>query len=138
MFFLPWWFAGSMNHSGKKRRRPQGRLRQGQAVSVVIAVATVVTILICSETDLLRPAPELKDIQPGPVAVGSVDEAAVVDLEVVGHVAVRLDRVSVGHRNVERNLDRRLGLADVPHGTLTFLAYFTGGVRVWDIREEGE
>src|SRR5882672_6728490 len=82
MFFLPWWFAGSMNHSGKKRRRPQGRLRQGQAVSVVIAVATVVTILICSETDLLRPAPELKDIQPGPVAVGSVDEAAVVDLEV--------------------------------------------------------
>jgi hypothetical protein len=51
---------------------------------VVIIVATVVAILIGSEADSLRVAAQLQDIQPGPVAVGRVDEPAIVDFEVVG------------------------------------------------------
>src|SRR5213076_2920816 len=83
-------------------------------VVIVIVAAAVAMAAIRPEADPLRTAVQLQDVQPGAVAVGRVDESAIVDFEVVRHVAVRLNGVGVRDRDVEPDLDGRLRLADVP------------------------
>src|SRR6266571_5862161 len=73
-----------------------------------------IIVIVGPEADSLRSAVQLQDIQPGAVAVGGVDEPAIVDFEVVRHVAVRLNGVGVRYGDVEPHLDGRLRLADVP------------------------
>src|SRR6267143_4956731 len=85
-----------------------------QLLIVVIVVVIAVPTPIRPEADFLRPAAQLQNIQPGAVTVRRVDEPAVVDLEVVRHVAVRLIGVGIRHRDIEPYLDRRLRLTDVP------------------------
>src|SRR5437879_5490147 len=85
----------------------------GRSIVLVVVVIAVAT-LIRPEADFLRPAAQFQNIQPGAVTVRRVDEPAVVDLEVVRHVAVRLNGVGIRHRDIEPHLDRRLRLADVP------------------------
>src|SRR5882762_6377955 len=80
----------------------------------VIIVVIVVAVAILPEAYAPRLAAQLQNIQPGTIAVGGVDKPAIVDFEVVGHVAVRLNGVGVRYRDVEPHLDRRLRLADVP------------------------
>src|SRR5262249_22462776 len=62
--------------------------------------------------DLFRASGELQDVHAGAVAVDDVDIAAVVDLDVVRHVAVGV-RECVRDRHVERDFPRRLRLANV-------------------------
>src|SRR6267143_7309241 len=85
-----------------------------QLLIVVTVTVLAVAAFIRPEADFLRPAAQFQNIQPGSVTVRRVDEAAVVDLEVVRHVAVRLNGVGIRHRDIEPYLDRRLRLADVP------------------------
>src|SRR2546425_4790836 len=85
----------------------------GRSIVLIVVVIAVAT-LICPEADFLRPAAQFQNIQPGAIAVRRVDEPAVVDLEVVRHVAVRLNGVGIRHRDVEPHLDGALRLADVP------------------------
>src|SRR5207248_11612079 len=97
------------------RRPPFRQAKADQPRSVVVSVAVTV-----AEADALRPAGQLEDVEAVALAVGRVDEAPVVHLEVVGHVApLRLERGNdLGwQRNVETDLDGRLRLADVegPH-----------------------
>src|SRR5436190_23629232 len=70
-------------------------------------------MVLAAQTDVLRAPGQFQDVQPRAVAVGRVDEAAVVDFEVVGHVPVRHGRVGIGLGYVEGDLGRRLRLADV-------------------------
>src|SRR5437879_1943832 len=85
----------------------------GRSIVLIVVVIAVAT-LIRPEADFLRPAAQFQNIQPGAIAVRRVDEPAVVDLEVVRHVAVRLNGVGIRHRDVEPHLDGALRLADVP------------------------
>src|SRR5207245_8711035 len=85
----------------------------GRSIVLVVVVIAVAT-LIRPEADFLRPAAQLKNIQPGAVTVGRVDEPAVVDLEVVRHVTVRLHGVGIRYRDVEPHLDWCFRLAAVP------------------------
>jgi len=48
------------------------------------------------------------------VCMRGVDDTPHCTLQVVGHVAVRLNRVAFATGHVEPDLDRRLRLADVP------------------------
>src|SRR5205085_2515144 len=67
----------------KAARRPLFRqAKADQPRSVVVSVAVTV-----AGTDAPRPAGQLDDVEAVALAVGRVDEAPVVDLEVVGHVA---------------------------------------------------
>src|SRR2546428_337110 len=63
--------------------------------------------------DRRRASEQLQDVHPRAVAVDDVDQAAIVDLDVVGHV-VAIGRVGVGFRNVERHLRRGVRLPNVP------------------------
>src|SRR5258708_40309654 len=85
-----------------------------QLLIVVIVVVIAVATLIRPEADFLRPAAQFQNIQPGAIAVRRVDEPAVVDLEVVRHVAVRLNGAGIRYRDVEPHLDGALRLSDVP------------------------
>src|SRR2546422_4724917 len=77
-------------------------------------VVVVIVVAIPPEADAPRPAVQLQNIQPGAIAVGRVDKPAIVDFEVVRHVAVWLRGVGIAFRHIEPRLDRRLRLADVP------------------------
>ena len=57
------------------------------------------------ETIACRASEQLQDIHARAIAVDDVDQAAIVDVDVVGHV-VAVRRVGVGFRNVEGNLRR--------------------------------
>src|SRR6267143_4951368 len=80
----------------------------------VIIVVIVVAVAILPEAYAPRLAAQLQNIQPGAIAVGGVDEPAIVDFEVVRHVAVRLGGVGIADRDIEPHLDGSLRLADVP------------------------
>src|SRR6266850_4593059 len=81
---------------------------------MTVIVVVVIVVAILPEADAPRLPAQLQNIQPGTIAVGRVDEPAVVDFEVVRHIAVRFDGVGIAFRNVEPHLDRSLRLADVP------------------------
>src|SRR5712692_9399414 len=83
-------------------------------MTVIVVVVIVVAVAILSEADAPRLAAQLQNIQPGTIAVGRVDEPAIVDFKVVRHVAVRLNGVGIANWDIETYLDRRLRLADVP------------------------
>src|SRR5215470_9784604 len=95
----------------KAARRPPFRMKTRSAPLFFVVV--VLSTLEDAEADLLRLAAELEDIQPGAIAIRHVDEPAIVDFDVVSHVAVRAG-VRVGDRDVEAHLDGSLGLANVP------------------------
>src|SRR5262245_38733674 len=114
----------------QEKRRPQGRLFPRVtptgallASPVVVVVAIVVVAVardrVLAETDFFRVAAQLEEVEPGAVAVSGVDDAAIVDLDVVGHVAVGLGSVGVALRNVKGDLLRPLRLADVPRADAT-------------------
>src|SRR5215471_15698475 len=58
---------------------------------------------------ILGASGQLEDVEAGSVPIDDVDIAAIVDLDVVGHVAVGIG-VVVRFRHVERHLVRRLWL----------------------------
>src|SRR4051812_31729917 len=70
-------------------------------------------LAVQTEADLLRLAGQLDDVEPGAVAVHREDVAAVVDLQVIGHVAVGIGE-GIALRNIEADFDRALRLTDVP------------------------
>ena len=94
--------------------------REAFAASVLLRPSSPFAPLVDGGTaatrgdDMLRASEQLQDIHASTIAVDDVDQAAIVDLEVVGHVAARVARVGVGFRNVEGYLRRGVRLADVP------------------------
>src|SRR5436305_7645917 len=63
--------------------------------------------------DLRRATRQLQDVHARAITVDDVDQAAIVDIDVVGHI-VAVRRVGVGFRHVEGNLRHVERLADIP------------------------
>ena len=87
------------------------------AVLVVVAVVVIAIALARAAfvDDLLRASRELQDVHSRAVPVHDINVAAVVDFDVVGHVAIGNPGVGIGHRYIEPHFDRCLRLADIPY-----------------------
>src|SRR4030095_12506688 len=66
------------------------------------------------QANLLRRPVQLEEIEPRAVTVYGEDIAAIVDLQVISHIAVRLGKL-IAYRNVIPHFDGPLRLADVPY-----------------------
>ena len=83
--------------------------RSGYCAGRYPSPSRIRSVQLPPKANSLRPAVQLQDVHPIAITVHDVDEAAVVDFDVVGHVGV----VGSG-RYIERHLLGSLRLADVP------------------------
>src|SRR6266404_9290627 len=77
-------------------------------------IVVVIVVPIPPEADAPRPAAQLQNIHPGTIAINHDDITAIVYLDIVRHVAIRLNGVGIAFRHIEPYLDGRLRLAYIP------------------------